>query len=237
MLIGSKVGSHFDIGAVALDTAHRPTDCEHAAVVVVIVLVPLTAVPGTVKVTVCDTEAPTASVSVLKLAVVITPPAVPMTTLPVTLAAVLVPLFVQVMVAVTTLPAVALAGSWIVVATSATRADADGRVLDHGVGEEPVAELGNSGPGRGLVGGVHAEADRLAHVHPAHLVEAEGGQRSLDGRALRVGDAGPLGHLDVHGERGHGVIVAHGVLPDANGGGPQVPAPGQSAKRRPLMRS
>jgi len=42
-----------------------------------------------------------------------------MTTLPVTLAAVLVPLLVQVMVAVTTVPAVALAGRLIVVATSA----------------------------------------------------------------------------------------------------------------------
>jgi hypothetical protein len=90
-----------------------------SAVVVVIVLVPLTCVAGTVKVTVCETEAPTASVGVLKLAVVITPPAVPMTTLPVTLAAVLVPLLLQVIVAVTTVPAVAPAGSWIVVATSA----------------------------------------------------------------------------------------------------------------------
>ena len=90
-----------------------------SAVVVVIVLVPLTCVAGTVKVTVCETEAPTASVGVLKLAVVITPPTVPMDTLPVTLAAVLVPLLLQVIVAVTTLPAVALAGSWIVVATSA----------------------------------------------------------------------------------------------------------------------
>src|SRR5207253_3061886 len=86
--------------------------------------------------------------------------------------------------------------------TTPTRsANGDIRLLDHRVGEEPLAELLDTGAGRGLIVRVHGEPDGLSNPHAVHLAEAEGGEGALDGGALGIGDAGTELHLDQHRER------------------------------------
>ena len=94
-------------------------------------------------------------------------------------------------------------------AAAPCRARIDHRgVLDHRVGEEAGAHVLDLGPGRRLVGGLEAEADRLADPHALHAVEAEVGQRALDGLPLRVGHAFPQTDLHLHVEL-HGPTLAH----------------------------
>src|SRR5439155_23379894 len=105
--------------------------------------------------------------------------------------------------------------------TTPTRlANGDVRVFYDRVREEAFAQFGHEGAGGGLVGRLHHEADGLAHAHTLDAREAERGQRPLDRRALRVGDALPQLHLHEHRE-------LHGVSR----------APGHSESDRPVMRS
>src|SRR5437667_134260 len=64
--------------------------------------------------------------------------------------------------------------------------------------------------------GLDGEADGLAHPYPVDALEAEGGQRPLDGRPLRIGDAGAEAHL--HQDRE-----------------PHFETPGQSENERPVI--
>ena len=68
---------------------------------------------------------------------------------------------------------------------------ADRGVLDHRVGEEPPAEILDLGSEPRPRRPPRAEADGLADPDASYAVEAERGQRPLDRRALRIGDAGP----------------------------------------------
>ena len=84
-----------------------------------------------------------------------------------------------------------------------------------------------SAAGRGLVGGLELEADRLADAYARDPVEAEVRQRPLDGGALRVGDARRAG-----GPRpGRRSAWAHGrTSPTRAPDRRQAPAPGQAAR-------
>ena len=67
-------------------------------------------------------------------------------------------------------------------------------------------------------GGVHLEAEGPPGPHVVHAVEAERGQRPLDGGPFGIGDAGPQLHLDPR-------LEPHGV------------APYQSSSESPVTRS
>ena len=70
----------------------------------------------------------------------------------------------------------------------------------------------------GLVGSFDDETDQFADAHVLDALESEGGERPLDGLALRVGDPFQARDLD-------------------DGGELHVPAPYQSARRSPVIRS
>ena len=69
-------------------------------------------------------------------------------------------------------------------------------VLDHGVGEELLAHLGEAGAGGAFVGLGEVELDDLAHADALDAAEAEAAERVADGLALRVEDAALQGDVD-----------------------------------------
>ena len=91
-------------------------------------------------------------------------------------------------------------------------------LLDHRVGQQAVGQLGRRGARRPLVRRVDLEAEGTAGPHVDDAVEAQRGQRPLDGGTLGVGDAGPQLHLDPRRE-------------------PHAVAPYQSSSERPVTRS
>src|SRR5581483_8043260 len=63
-------------------------------------------------------------------------------------------------------------------------------VLDHGIGQELVGGLLEQRLGLGLIGAIELDVEHLALAHRGDAGYAERAQRTLDGLALRVEDAG-----------------------------------------------
>src|SRR5215218_7402799 len=82
----------------------------------------------------------------------------------------------------------------------------DAIVLDHRVGEEPLAGVLQRALGLALVGGIELDVEDLALAHAGDALDAERPQGSLDRLPLRVEDAGFQGdgdarfHADLAGE-------------------------------------
>src|SRR6185437_8546807 len=70
----------------------------------------------------------------------------------------------------------------------------EAEVLDHVVGQQPVAHLLDPLARVALVGGVKGDLDVLADTDVVDLAEAQRGEALLDGDALRVVDDGLRGH-------------------------------------------
>src|ERR1700728_2812794 len=81
-------------------------------------------------------------------------------------------------------------------AATSERLELEVALLDDRVGQQPVSQFGHLGPRRALVGRLDLEAEGASGSHLGHPIEAESGQRALDGGAFRIGDPGPQLHLD-----------------------------------------